>query len=426
MKSHDERFLPSQPDYGISGKMIAALIALPVVAVGVGVWVVFRSTSSAVNFSSAAKPLTIQPSLAATKPSVTLPASARSPVILSTQASTLPVPIPRIGSIAGAAWLTRNDGSSSVLRGLHIQILHTKLPGWVVVAMLEHNAKVIETEADRWYPPLSPTRAPTVAATQSPSTRPTTTQPTLAEALVEEQNVVAAVLSRIAGDEQYKRAKATLVSMKEKLDEARQSGTPQQKLDASHDFIIANQAVKTIEARAIAADARVAQARKQVQEARANAEAADSSGQAEETSKPKPQPPFVSFDPSDSYRKTMADENEKMRAPAGIAREFERGVPQVMDLAPAYVLVRKTTFKFGHPDFGPGVHESLMTDVKADIDGKYRIGNIAVGTYYVHALIESETLFVEWIVPVQIEAERELKVDLDNDNAVCIIDYGRH
>jgi hypothetical protein len=75
-------------------------------------------------------------------------------------------------------------------------------------------------------------------------------------------------INRFHTTDSYKQAKAQADSLEKKLKEARQHGTPQAKLDASHDFVVANENVRGMEATAAAVDSQVIEANKLLSEAR--------------------------------------------------------------------------------------------------------------------------------------------------------------
>jgi hypothetical protein len=64
---------------------------------------------------------------------------------------------------------------------------------------------------------------------------------------------------------------------------------------------------------------------------------------------------------------------------------------------------------------------ALVTAVKTDIDGKYKIPKIKGGNYLVYAVSETSFSTIEWLVPLEIDRPEEVNLDLYNENAETIL-----
>ena len=65
---------------------------------------------------------------------------------------------------------------------------------------------------------------------------------------------------------------------------------------------------------------------------------------------------------------------------------------------------------------------TICKETKTNVEGKYLITDVDPGRYYIYASFESDSLWVEWLIPLEIKAGEEKSVDLDNDNAARIRD----
>jgi small-conductance mechanosensitive channel len=60
--------------------------------------------------------------------------------------------------------------------------------------------------------------------------------------------------------------------------------------------------------------------------------------------------------------------------------------------------------------------KQTIDSTHTDIEGKYRI-ELPVGSYYLYAIFESEYSSVEWLIPVKVLGNEEIKIDFRNENA---------
>jgi hypothetical protein len=70
------------------------------------------------------------------------------------------------------------------------------------------------------------------------------------------------------------------------------------------------------------------------------------------------------------------------------------------------------------PDVLPQVAISQTT---TDIDGKFQMPNLREGEYVVYAYWKTSISVIEWFVPVRLDKQAELKIDLSNNNAGRIV-----
>ncbi|HEX4124453.1 MAG TPA: hypothetical protein VHY37_06980 [Tepidisphaeraceae bacterium] len=57
---------------------------------------------------------------------------------------------------------------------------------------------------------------------------------------------------------------------------------------------------------------------------------------------------------------------------------------------------------------------------KTNVDGKFLIGMVRPGDYYLVSSFESDTLAIGWVVPIHVNGNEETTIDLDNGNAAYI------
>ncbi|MGD0464497.1 MAG: hypothetical protein ABSB74_18585 [Tepidisphaeraceae bacterium] len=57
---------------------------------------------------------------------------------------------------------------------------------------------------------------------------------------------------------------------------------------------------------------------------------------------------------------------------------------------------------------------------QTNVDGKFVIDKVQAGDYYLVSSFESSTLLIEWIIPIHVEGDKETTVDLYNDTAAYI------
>ena len=67
------------------------------------------------------------------------------------------------------------------------------------------------------------------------------------------------------------------------------------------------------------------------------------------------------------------------------------------------------------------VRSGALTKTVTDVDAKYSITNLDVGSYVVYAQSSTAVSFIEWFIPVNIAANQKVKLDLFNDNAKLIV-----
>jgi len=63
------------------------------------------------------------------------------------------------------------------------------------------------------------------------------------------------------------------------------------------------------------------------------------------------------------------------------------------------------------------VPANTVKQARTGLEGKYTIDGLADGDYFLHAFINTDVVFVEWIIPVNVTAGATATVDLFNDNA---------
>lgn len=67
------------------------------------------------------------------------------------------------------------------------------------------------------------------------------------------------------------------------------------------------------------------------------------------------------------------------------------------------------------------IAKAIVTKATTDIDGKYQIENISGGEYVLYAISMSSFSIIDWMVPVEIKQEENIKIDLYNQNAARIV-----
>lgn len=99
-----------------------------------------------------------------------------------------------------------------------------------------------------------------------------------------------------------------------------------------------------------------------------------------------------------------------------------RAAPPEADLAGAFKTLTELSV-FNVPRFADVVADTLVTEVRTDAAGNYTFENVPPGVYYVHAAISDGRNFVEWCLPVRVDADvGPVQVDLTKRTATLI--YG--
>ena len=62
-----------------------------------------------------------------------------------------------------------------------------------------------------------------------------------------------------------------------------------------------------------------------------------------------------------------------------------------------------------------------VSEATTDIDGKYRVGDLKGGRYYVYALFTTERAAAEWLKPITIDSPAGVSCDLYNETAATIV-----
>jgi hypothetical protein len=91
-------------------------------------------------------------------------------------------------------------------------------------------------------------------------------------------------------------------------------------------------------------------------------------------------------------------------------------LPTEMDIKAGYALAARHVGG-GMPLFDPAVTALRIAGTQTGVDGKYVLGDVAPGSYYVHAKISTPAVFAEWFVPVTVNSGEAAMVDLHNENA---------
>jgi hypothetical protein len=97
-----------------------------------------------------------------------------------------------------------------------------------------------------------------------------------------------------------------------------------------------------------------------------------------------------------------------------------RVVPQQLDSLTALRTLTELAH-FNLPDFSDALLETTIVEVRTDATGAFQLGDIPTGDYYLHAAVGGRQSFVEWCVPVRVEANEEpLRIELSNANALVL------
>jgi hypothetical protein len=113
----------------------------------------------------------------------------------------------------------------------------------------------------------------------------------------------------------------------------------------------------------------------------------------------------------------------KTKHGSGESRSWRAILRQRLDLEQAYSFLKDASVTRGNraneiPDFPlTGI---TVISTKANVDGKYKIADLAPGNYYIYASFISSSIGVDWLIPVRITAGDETTVDLNNANAATV------
>lgn len=120
-------------------------------------------------------------------------------------------------------------------------------------------------------------------------------------------------------------------------------------------------------------------------------------------------------DLAETYRVSAKEDREKET----VIRQAIVKIPNGSDLLVAYKAVVASA-RLGIPSFQAAVKASALFDVKADVNGKYRLADVPAGRYYLHARVDTASFYAEWFVPIVVTDGAELAIDLDNENSALI------
>jgi hypothetical protein len=112
-------------------------------------------------------------------------------------------------------------------------------------------------------------------------------------------------------------------------------------------------------------------------------------------------------------RKTISEYNAKMKTIVSYCALPPRNI----DLLDAYKILKEASTD-GLVTI-PNLNELVVLRGRTNVDGKYQITGIPVGKYYVYSFFGTASVWVEWLVPIDVK-DGEANVDLDNSNAATL------
>jgi len=109
----------------------------------------------------------------------------------------------------------------------------------------------------------------------------------------------------------------------------------------------------------------------------------------------------------------LADRIASIRADEGKITSSE-------DLQSAYKRFAFANDYWGTTYFYACAATAVRQEVHADSEGKFTFTGVPPGRYYVYALMNNSTSFIEWLVPINVAGGKEVRCDLYNENAATI------
>ena len=93
-------------------------------------------------------------------------------------------------------------------------------------------------------------------------------------------------------------------------------------------------------------------------------------------------------------------------------------LPATMDVRRAYSMAVDSS-QYKVPSFDAVVDATAMYETKTDVNGKYTLRDLPVGSYYLQAEIDSSKHFVEWLIPILADGT-DMSIDIENGTAITI------
>jgi hypothetical protein len=116
----------------------------------------------------------------------------------------------------------------------------------------------------------------------------------------------------------------------------------------------------------------------------------------------------------------VSEKAERHEKVARTLKELRAKIPPQTDLLAIADLINDSSQYIPRvPNVAPLFKHALEAS-NTNIDGKYRLEDIPAGDYIVAGATGGQLYIVMWFVPVTIEADEEVNVDLFNDNAFFI------
>jgi hypothetical protein len=99
----------------------------------------------------------------------------------------------------------------------------------------------------------------------------------------------------------------------------------------------------------------------------------------------------------------------------------------VMDLvARSLTQLQADWVRQGTPSFDDAVAANLVREATIDAAGKYSLTDVPAGDYVVHARLQTEAFFAEWLVPVRVTGGDTAPANLFKQNAIFSISFTGH